>query len=223
MLELGIKILISYLLGSLNGSLIIGGFSGVDIRSVGSRNAGGTNALRTQGVWFALGVMVIDVGKGFIPAWLFPSLGLPGVPIDPMISRTWLMLACGSASVVGHCYPVWFNFAGGKGAATTIGMLIAVAPGLLLPGLLTFAGVLVLTGFVGLATMTSVSVMPIVLWFRAESDSLPTVLTLAMLALFIIYTHRSNIGRMMHGEESRMVRVMLFRRYTRARHGHDRD
>jgi len=223
MLELGIKVLISYLLGALNGSLIIGRFTGVDIRSVGSQNAGGTNALRTQGVWFAAGVMVIDVGKGFVAAWLFPSLSLPGVPLDPTISRTWLMLACGSASVVGHCYPVWFNFSGGKGAATLVGMLIAVAPGLLLSGLIAFAGVLVLTGFVGLATMTSVTVMPIVLWFRAEPDSLPTVIALAMLALFIIYTHRSNIGNMVRGEEGRLHKVMLFRRRDRSRQGHDRD
>ncbi len=221
MLELGIKILISYLIGSLNGSLIIGGFSGVDIRSVGSRNAGGTNALRTQGIWFALGVMVIDVGKGFLPAWLLPTLALPGIPLDPTISRTWLMLACGGASVVGHCYPVWFDFAGGKGAATTVGLLIAVASELLIPGLITFVGVLVLTGFVGLATMTSLAVIPVVLWFRAGSDSLPTIITLAMLALFIIYTHRSNIRRMSRGEESRLRKAMLFRRQGAADQDHD--
>jgi len=209
MLELGIKVLLSYLLGSLNGSLIIGKFVGVDIRSVGSGNAGGTNALRTQGTWFAVGVMVIDISKGFVSAWLIPLLNLPGVPLDPEI---WLMLACGSASVVGHCYPVWFNFAGGKGAATMIGMLTAVAPGLLLPGLIAFVGVLVLTGFVGLATMTSVTVLPVVLWFRAGSDSLPTVITLSLLALFIVYMHRINISRMVRGEEGRMHKVMLFRR-----------
>lgn len=217
MLELGIKILLSYLLGSLNGSLIIGKFTGVDIRTVGSQNAGGTNALRTQGAWFAIGVMIIDVGKGFVPAWLFPSLGFPAVPIDPTISRIWLMVACGCAAVVGHCYPVWFNFAGGKGAATAIGMLLAVAPGLLIPGLTTFAVVLVLSGFVGLATMTAMTVMPIVLWVTGEADSLPIVLALFMLALFIIYTHRSNIMRMMRGEENRMEKVMLLRR----RHGGD--
>jgi len=224
MLELGIKLLMSYLLGSLNGSLIIGRFTGVDIRSVGSRNAGGTNALRTQGAWFAAGVMVIDIGKGFLPAWLLPTLGLPGVPLDPEISRTWLMLACGCASVIGHCYPVWFEFAGGKGAATLVGMLIAVAPGLLLPGLIVFAGVLVLTGWVGLATMTSVTALPVVLWFTTGSDSLPVVITLAFVALFIIYTHRSNISRIVRGEESRIHKVMLFHRQSSDdKSPHDRD
>jgi len=219
MLELAIKILLSYLLGSLNGSLLIGKFTGVDIRSVGSHNAGGTNALRTQGAWFAAGVMLIDVSKGFVPAWLFPSLALPGLPLDPEISRIWLMLACGAASVIGHCYPVWFDFAGGKGMATLIGMLTAVAPGLLLPGLIVFAGVLVLTGFVGLATITTVVVLPIVLWFREGMNSAPTVIVLALLALFILFMHRSNIIRMKRGEEVRMERVMLFRRGKK----HERD
>ena len=218
MLELGIKILLSYLIGSLNGSLIIGKFAGVDIRSVGSGNAGGTNALRTQGAWFAAGVMLIDISKGFIPAWLFPSLALPGVPLDAEISRTWLMLACGAASVVGHCYPVWFNFAGGKGVATMIGVLAAVAPGLLLPGLVTFVGVLVLTGLVGLASMTSVAVLPIVLWYQGGADSGPTIIVLTLLAFFIIFTHRSNIRNIMRGEEDRMQRVMLFRRRHRPDH-----
>lgn len=212
MMELGIKVLLGYLLGSVNGSLLIGKFVGVDIRAVGSGNAGGTNALRTQGLGFALGVMLIDVGKGFVPAWLLPSLGLPGVPLDPTISRTWLMLACGSASIVGHCYPVWFGFAGGKGAATTVGMLIAVAPALLLPGLAVFAGVLVTTGFVGLATITAVTALPVVLWWLSGPGSEPTIVTLALLALFIIFMHRSNIVRMSRGEESRMHKVMLFRR-----------
>ncbi len=161
--------------------------------------------------------MVIDIGKGFVPVWLFASMSLPAVPFDPAISRTWLALACGAAAVVGHCYPVWFGFSGGKGAATLIGMLIALAPALLLTGLAVFAGVLVLTGFVGLSTMTAVSVLPVVLWFRGEPSSLPSVITLSLLALFIIYMHRTNIGRMVRGEEDRMHKVMLFGRR------HDRD
>ncbi len=212
MLELGIKLLLSYLLGSLNGSLIIGKFIGVDIRSVGSGNAGGTNALRTQGARFAMGVMLIDIGKGFLPAWLLPTLVLPGVPLDPEISRSWLMFACGAASVVGHCYPVWFNFRGGKGAATLIGMLIAAAPWLLLYGLLVFAGIIVLTGFVGLATMSAVTALPIVLLLKGELGSSPAVIILSLLALFIIYMHRANIARMIRGEEHRMHKVMLFGR-----------
>jgi len=211
MLELGIKVLISYLLGSLNGSLIIGKFKGVDIRSSGSGNAGGTNALRTQGAVFAFFVMVIDVGKGWLPVALLPAMSLQGVPLDPEVSRTWLTLACAGAAIAGHCFPVWFNFAGGKGAATTLGALIAISPTLLLPAGITFVTVLVLSGYVGLATMSAAVAMP--LWVAATDlgGSLPLFVFLAALALFIIYTHRSNIQRLREGTESRSERVMLFR------------
>jgi glycerol-3-phosphate acyltransferase PlsY len=212
MLELGVKVLLSYLLGALNGSLVIGKFSGVDIRSVGSGNAGGTNALRTQGRWFAFFVMVIDIGKGWLSAALLPGLELPGVPLDPAVSRTWLMLACGGAAVVGHCYPVWFDFAGGKGMATAIGVMSAVAPGVLLPAAIVFVAVLVLTGFVGLATMASVTSMSVYLAFTDFATRQPTVLFLVLLALFIIFTHRSNIRRILDGNEHRVVKAMLFRR-----------
>lgn len=212
MLELGVKVLLSYLLGALNGSLVIGKFSGVDIRSVGSGNAGGTNALRTQGRWFAFFVMVIDIGKGWLSAALLPGLELPGVPLDPAVSRTWLMLACGGAAVVGHCYPVWFDFAGGKGMATAIGVMSAVAPGVLLPAAIVFVAALVLTGFVGLATMASVTSMSVYLAFTDFATRQSTVLFLVLLALFIIFTHRSNIRRILDGDEHRVVKAMLFRR-----------
>ena len=142
MLELGLKVLLSYLVGSLTGALIVGKLAGgIDIRTQGSGNAGGTNALRTQGKWFALRVILIDIGKGFLPPWLLPALVLPGVPLDPELSRTWLMLACAGASVIGHCYPVWFGFAGGKGAATAIGALLGIAPVLALPGVLVWVNI----------------------------------------------------------------------------------
>ena len=212
MLELGIKLLISYLLGSLNGALIVGMFRGVDIRSVGSGNAGGTNALRTQGFAFAFVVMIIDVGKGWLPVALLPALVLPGIPLDPEVSRTWLMLVCGGAAIAGHCFPVWFDFVGGKGAATTIGVLIVVAPGVLPAAAIVFIAVLVLTGFVGLSTISATAMMPASFAVTSFSDSQPTFVFLVLVALFILYTHRENIRRMRNGEESRWERAMLFRR-----------
>ncbi len=139
MLELGLKVLISYLVGSVNGSLLLGRLKGIDIRSVGSGNAGGTNALRALGKLFALGVMIIDIGKGFLAPWLLPALVLPSVPVDPAVSREWLMLACAGAAVFGHCYPVWFEFRGGKGAATAIGAMLAVAPTALIPAAIVWS------------------------------------------------------------------------------------
>jgi len=212
MLELGIKVLISYLLGSLNGSLMIGRFYGIDIRAVGSGNAGGTNALRTQGKWFASLVMIVDIGKGYIPAHFLPAMALPGIPLDPEVSRTWLMLACAGASVVGHCYPVWFDFAGGKGAATTVGVLLAIAPALLIPGALVFAAVLIFTGYVGLATMSSISVLPVYLAVTQFAQSRSMIVFLVVMAGFIIFTHRSNIQRMRQGRENRLESALLLRR-----------
>src|SRR5580692_11002834 len=97
MLELGLKSLLAYLLGTLLGSLILGRLRGVDIRRMGSGNAGATNALRTQGKAFGLAVLIIDVLKGVAAvAWL-PSAVLPGIAPDPALPREWLTLACAAA------------------------------------------------------------------------------------------------------------------------------
>ena len=212
MLELGLKVLISYLLGSVNGSLVLGRLKGIDIRSVGSGNAGGTNALRTQGMVFALGVMLIDIGKGVVAPWFLPALVLPGVPPDPAVSREWLLLACAAAAVYGHCYPVWFGFRGGKGAATAVGAMLAVAPGLLIPAGLVWVSVLVITGYVGLATMLAAGIMPVWQFVDEGLQSLPLLCFLLALAAFIVYTHRSNIHRLARGEEGRMEKAMVLRR-----------
>jgi acyl phosphate:glycerol-3-phosphate acyltransferase len=213
MLELGLKVLISYLAGALNGALIVGKFAGgVDIRNLGSGNAGGTNALRTQGAWFAFRVMVIDVGKGFLPPWLLPALALPGVALDPDVSRTWLTLACAGAAVVGHCYPVWFEFKGGKGAATAIGALLGIAPGLTLPALVVWCLVITTTGFVGLATMLAVAALPVWVALTDLREHQELFWFLVGLALFIVYTHRGNIQRLREGRENRLEKAMLWRR-----------
>jgi len=212
MLELGLKVLISYLLGSLNGSLIIGRLRGVDIRTMGSGNPGGTNALRTQGKWFAFWVMVIDVGKGWLPAWLLPVLAIPAVGLDAEISRTWLTLACAAGAVVGHCYPVWFGFAGGKGAATAIGALLVIAPAVLIPALAVWVAVLIGTGFVGLATIGAAWSMPAYLVLTNSRGNADALVFLLLFASFILFTHRDNIQRMRDGEENRIERVMLLRR-----------
>ncbi|MBL8202572.1 MAG: glycerol-3-phosphate 1-O-acyltransferase PlsY [Chromatiales bacterium] len=213
MLELGLKVLLSYLAGALNGALIVGKLAGgIDIRTLGSGNAGGTNALRTQGKWFAFRVMVIDVGKGYLPPWLLPALALPGVPLDPEVSRTWLTLACAGAAVVGHCYPVWFDFKGGKGAATAIGALLAIAPALTLPALVVWCLVLSTTGFVGLATMLAAAVLPVWVGLTGLPGQQELFWFLVALALFIIYTHRGNIQRLREGRESRLEKAMLWRR-----------
>lgn len=213
MLELGVKFLLSYFLGSVMGSMVIGKLrGGIDIRSMGSGNAGGTNALRTQGWTFALGVLAIDIGKGAIGAGLIPALNLPAVGYDPTVDRAWLALSCAAGVVVGHVWPIWHNFRGGKGAATLIGTLIVLAPGLLLPVLLVWAWVLVLFGYVGLATMSAGLFAPVYLSLTRWPADQPLFVYTVVLSLYLVYSHRSNIQRMLAGTESRNTHLMVFRR-----------
>jgi len=216
MLELGIKFLLSYFLGSIMGSMIMGRlYGGVDIRNVGSGNAGGTNALRTQGFWFALGVVVVDVGKGALATAVIPGLHIPGIAEDPEVSRTWLTLACAAASVIGHVWPVWHGFRGGKGAATLVGTLLVLQASLVLPVLLVWAWVLVLSGYVGLATMCAGASAPIYIAMMQMPGDMPLLVYTGGMALYLVYSHRSNIRRMFDGTESRNTRLMVFSRKRR--------
>lgn len=210
MLELGVKILIAYLLGAMLGSLILGRARGVDIRRMGSGNAGATNALRTQGKFFGLLVLVIDIAKGLFAVWWLPTAALPQIGIDPQLPREWLALACGFAVIVGHVYPVWFGFRGGKGAATVVGVVAALDLRLVVPLLISWLLVLLLTGYVGLATMLS-GVALIATVYVLEPGDIPLLCFCAVVALFVVYTHRSNIARMRAGQESRVRRLWLFR------------
>lgn len=212
MLELASKLLIAYLLGAMLGSLIVGRLrGGVDIRTMGSGNAGGTNALRTQGVSFAIWVMIIDIGKGWVAAAVLPRLALPLIGIDAEIDREWLAVGCAIAVVLGHVYPVWYGFRGGKGAATLLGVLVGLLPAALLPVMGVWLLVVMLTGFVGLATMLSVASFPIYVYATQSVPSVPlTVFGCAML-LLVCYTHRGNIERMRSGTENRARRLWLLR------------
>ena len=198
-----IKITLAYMLGSVSGSMVVGSFRHVDIRKSGSGNAGGTNAFRTQGFVFALGVVLIDIGKGAIAAWLFPQLDLSslGEPVSMQVE----MLFCGFAAVVGHCYPLWHGFRGGKGAATAIGALLVIKPLVVVPMVLTWVVVLVITGWVGLATMlAALCLIPSVYWLGSSSAQ---QLFAVLLAFFIVFTHRSNI-RNMRSSSSTMARTI---------------
>lgn len=213
MLELGVKFLISYFIGSLMGALVIGKLrGGVDIRTMGSGNAGGTNALRTQGLIFAVGVVIIDIGKGVIGAGVVPELNVPFIAEDPMLSRTWLTLCCSAAAVLGHVWPIYHGFKGGKGAGTLIGTLVILGPNLIIGVLLIWAWVLVVSGFVGLATMSAASALPIYLAFVMQLEDQPLFIYTAVMAMCIIFWHRSNIQRMRDGTEHRNTGLMVFRR-----------
>jgi glycerol-3-phosphate acyltransferase PlsY len=210
MLELGVKILIAYLLGTLLGSLILGRLRGVDIRSMGSGNAGATNALRTQGKLFGFLVLIIDIAKGLFAVWWLPAAALPAVGIDPDLPREWLTVACGFAVIVGHVYPVWFGFRGGKGAATVVGVIAAMEVRLLVPLIASWLVVLVLWGYVSLATMLS-GVALVVAVCILEPNNVSLLSFCVAVTLFVVYTHRGNIARIRAGQENRVRRLWLFR------------
>lgn len=205
-------ILLSYLLGSISGSLLVGRFRGVDIRRQGSGNAGGTNAFRTQGPWFALTVIAIDIGKGVVATALLPALAvkLPGPSLFP--NDLALALACGFAAVLGHVYPLYHQFRGGKGAGTFVGVLLATQPIFVLPVIGVWLSVLVLTGYVGLATVLSALAFIPVVVLMASPDTLATWLVFTVVgAVFITLTHRSNIQRLRNGTEYCFEKARLFR------------
>jgi len=210
LLELGLKTLIAYLLGSIVGALVVGQFRGVDIRTLGSGNAGGTNALRTQGLAFAAATVLIDVGKGWIAARWVPGIAIPGFAEDPTIARDWLTVCCGAAAVAGHIWPMWHGFRGGKGAATLAGVLLALAPVLLVICLAAWFLVAMLTGYVGLATVTAAATVAAASGFSPLATGSWIAFTVAM-ALLVGWAHRGNFARIRSGTEPRLEKLWLFR------------
>jgi glycerol-3-phosphate acyltransferase PlsY len=205
MIDLLAKAVLAYLLGSVSGSMVMGWFRHVDIRRSGSGNAGGTNAFRTQGFRFALVVVLIDIGKGLLSAWVLPMVDLP--LSGPQASAATAALTCGFAAVVGHCYPVWYGFRGGKGAATAVGALLVIQPWALLPMIATWLAALLITGWVGLGTiLAALSLVPAFAWL---GESRAEMVFAVLLALFIVFMHRTNIARMIDGTEHRFERVRI--------------
>lgn len=207
MVALAVKTILAYLLGSISGSLSIGRLKKVDIRSQGSGNAGGTNAFRTQGLVFALGVVLIDIGKGYVAARWIPTIDIGGPASGP--NQQTVVLSCAFAAVLGHCFPLWHGFRGGKGAATAVGTIIFIEPWLLLPLVMTWLITLIVTGYVGLATvLAAFSLLPAA-W--AMNDNQLMVFS-ALLAFFLLFTHRANIRKLRKGTEYRFERIHIFSR-----------
>lgn len=200
-----IKALIAYLIGSIAGSMVMGKVRQVDIRKSGSGNAGGTNAFRTQGFSFALAVVIIDIGKGVLAASLVPLMNLG--PLGDSLPREGQAMVCGFMAVVGHCYPVWYGFRGGKGAATAVGALLVIEPLAILPMLIVWVLTLVLTGWVGLATiLAAITMVPAFIWLDASEFG---IWFSVILATFVVIMHRSNIRNLLNGTENRFEKVRI--------------
>lgn len=202
-------LLAAYLLGSISGGVVLGRFRGVDIREQGTGFAGGTNALRTQGLGFAIGVVAIDVGKGALAAWFGRAFGSPDGPFDVAV----LGYACAFAAMLGHVWPIWHGFRGGKGAATLVGGLLImwpqVLPGLLLVWLVT----LMSSGYLGLAMVIAGASLPLFAWW--SDAGIPRWSFAIAVALFLLFTYRDNLLRIRAGGEARMERTRVLRRLWR--------
>lgn len=196
-------LVIALLLGSLSGSLLLGRLRGVDIRTQGSGNAGGTNALRTQGWKFALGTVLVDVGKGVLAAWLAQRFA-------PAANMAWLVPACVLLAVAGHVWPVFHGFRGGKGAATLVGGLLIYWPLAVAVLIGVWLVIVIATGYVGLSTVLAGASLLVMAWV---TEATPTRCLFAIIAaLFIVFTHRTNLSRLRHGTEPRFERARLFAR-----------
>ncbi len=190
--------------------MVMGRLHDVDIRGSGSGNAGGTNAFRTQGFRFALGVVLIDIGKGALAAALFPLLNWPAPTSMPIENQA---MICGFMAVVGHCFPVWHGFRGGKGAATAVGALLVIQPVVVLPMVLVWLLVLVLTGWVGLATiLAALTLIPSFAWLHGLAFAIWFSVTLVA---FIVFMHRENIVKLVRGTENRFEKIRIINWFKR--------
>ena len=203
-----INILLSYLIGSISGSMVLGYIKGIDIRKMGSGNAGGTNAFRTVGPVFALGVILIDIFKGVVAVLLISKLSF--ISNLSFFSVEINEVFCAIAAVLGHVYPIYYNFKGGKGAGTLIGIIGVLFPQCIIYALLSWLIILVTTGFVGLGTIIAGVVLSLSAFFLGV-NYIYLIFSICM-SLFIIFTHRSNIQRMLRGEENRFEKIMFFKK-----------
>ena len=203
------KLIASYLIGSIVGSLLLGKVNGVDIRNQGSGNAGATNALRTQGKAFALGTALIDFGKGVFAAAVIAPIGWSA---GGGLSLIETQLACGLAAALGHCYPLFHGFRGGKGAGTLFGMLAWLFPWVALVMLGLWLLVLTTTGYVGLGTVIAGIAFPIALYLMQGWPGAILMGLAVGAALLLIFTHRSNLARLRAGTEHRFERARVLAR-----------
>jgi glycerol-3-phosphate acyltransferase PlsY len=206
MLYLLLALLGAYLLGSIPTALWVGRtfFQLPDIREHGSGNAGATNTFRVLGKKAGSFVLLVDALKGFVAAYVLPHWLLSqGVIALPQLA--YYQLACGALAVVGHIYPVFAQFRGGKGVATILGMMLGVAPATVGVCLLVFLLMLAVFRYVSLASMTAGVTFAFLQLTPAFRPAQPFLVVVGfVLAALLIYTHRANIGRLRAGTESRV-------------------
>jgi len=197
--------LCAYLLGSIPTGYLVARARGVDIRSAGSGNIGATNALRVLGKGWGMLVLLADFAKGLaaclvVPAGMILLLNLSSVDR----STAALGLVAAVCTVLGHNFPVWLRFKGGKGIATTAGALAALVPWALLIGLAVWIILFAATRYVSLGSLAAAVAIPVATWFTTSNRTLTCVTT--ALGVMAIFKHRSNIQRLLAGTEPALTR-----------------
>lgn len=193
-------VVLAYLVGSVPTSHWVGRvFYGIDLRERGSGNLGATNSLRVLGWRAAVPVLAVDVGKGFVPVWVLPRLDVPEAV------GSWAM-AYGAAAIVGHVFSVWVGFRGGKGVATSGGVLLGLTPWAALAAVVAWILVVGSTRIASLASIVAALVVPLAVWLPPRPGGPGLTLFTTALAAFVIWAHRSNIRRLLRGEENRFSR-----------------
>ena len=197
-------LLVGYVSGSLPWGLWLGRWlRGIDVRTVGSGNLGATNVYRSLGPGIGVTTLVLDIAKGGLPVWLVPAAGFAA---DFPGGRAWCAVAVGLAAVIGHVWTFLAGFKGGKGVATTAGVLLALSPA----AFGVFAGVflvtLLLTRYVSLGSILGSVAFTVALGrFSAGGVRSPGFALGALLALLVVVRHRDNIGRLLRGQERRFT------------------
>lgn len=213
-----ILIIVAYLLGSIPTALIISKrFFGIDIRDYGSGNMGATNTFRVLGSRYGTIVMIIDMMKGLAAVMLYNFISFY---THNEVERTNFMVGLGLAAVVGHIFPLFAGFRGGKGVATLFGMLLGMQPIVAISCVGVFLLVLYLTRYVSLSSILAAVMLPIcVLWIWNEHEVVYRVFALLVAGL-VVLTHKKNIGRILRGVESR-IPILKYRDRRKARRRHD--
>ncbi len=194
-MEVCLLVLTAYLLGSVPTGYIVGSLAGVDVRKAGSGNVGATNVARVVGKRQGIFTLVADAAKGFIPVIL--ALNLDLTPVATVF--------VGIAAFLGHLYPVFLRFRGGKGVATALGVFLGLAPAATVVLMVVFVVVLIATRFVSLSSMVAAASAPVVLWLLLYPR-----ISIGMsffIAVMIVLRHRENIQRLLSGAEPRCGRA----------------
>ncbi len=191
-----LALLLSYLLGSIPFGVILAKFlGGADVRKAGSGNIGATNVARVAGPAAGVLTLLLDAAKGWFAVWLAARL---------MHGETGFLVAAGFFALLGHCFPLWLRFRGGKGVATAAGAFATLCPEAMIAALILFALVVWFWRYVSLGSLAAAATIPLFVYFLwAPHFAPPNVMTLGSLAIsaVVIFQHRGNIGRLVRGEE----------------------